>query len=194
MSYIIRPLSLLETSAVYTRWMAHHFPPDELKPFTAIRYLWERGQYRALGLFQDNAELDHLVAYALFVTLGDDKLMLLDYFAVVDDARGRGLGSYFIQHMPDALTGCLGYLIETEDAAFAESDAEQLIRQRRDVFYRRNGAQLTAVRSTLFGVHYSIWLYPLRPTAQKANCREELIAIYRAMLPPEFYDRYVEIS
>ncbi|MCM1326128.1 MAG: hypothetical protein NC094_02315 [Bacteroidales bacterium] len=194
MNYVIRNLTVEETAEIYKGWIPKHFPKDEIKPLKHICRMWEQGAYCALGMYNG----EKLVSYGFFAMAPGKDMLLLDYFAVLEDYRNLGAGSFFLKKMGQCLTeqmGVLyqGILIETEDIAYARSDEERQIRRKRDLFYEKNGAVRTGVVSEVYGVHYVIWNLPIAGNMGTGECREQLKAIYRMMVEGDKYQRFVKI-
>lgn len=194
MNYAIQNLTREETAGIYERWIAAHFPKNEIKPLKHICRMWEQGSYCALGMYDG----EKLVSYAFFAMVPGKDMLLLDYFAVLEDYRNLGAGSIFLQKMGQCLmehrgVSYQGILIETEDIAYAQNGEERHIRQKRDLFYEKNGAVRTGVTGEVYGVHYAIWNLPITGNAGTEECREQLKEIYRMMVAGEKYEKFVKI-
>lgn len=147
-------LSREELLEIYHNTAPAHFPADELKPTSTIETLLEQNAYLGLGLFN---EANHLMGYALFLTVPDLDVILLDYYAILASYRDLGLGSFFLQKIRKYFHQFHGILIETEDIDDTSNDAERSERIRRNAFYRKNGAILTDIRCTLYDVPFTIF-------------------------------------
>lgn len=217
MEYLVRNLSQEQTAEVYRQWIHKHFPQNEIKPLKNIIEMWDRGAYCAFGMY----EQEKLIGYAFFVTAPESEMLLLDYFAIVEEYRSRGMGGSFLRELQrfymefqdagEAQTDAAkdisqniakkaskaihprGILIETEDVEYAQNEEELQTRQKRDLFYRHNGAVLTEVKSEIYGVHYAIWNLPLSGQTDSGKCREQLANIYRIMVPGDRYEKFVSI-
>lgn len=179
MSYSVKRLTEDEMLNIYTGPAKRHFPKAELKPLYAVKKLMENGEYIGLGMFDDNAGL---MAYALFTVSKDTDIILLDYYAVLEEYRSQGTGSIFLSEMKNVLKGVGGILLETEDIEFAVNEEEADIRRRRDSFYRRNGVSATGVKSGYHGVHYNIWYLPVESKIDTKSVRPVLDSLYNTML------------
>lgn len=158
-------------TALYEEHLKRDFPPDELKPLARMIDLWEQGVYQ---IHQQQAG-ERPDAYALFFT-GDASLTLLDYYAVHPEARGRGVGSAFLQGLIERLDGPL--LVELEAP---EADPADLLRLRRIAFYEALGFRDTGIRGRLFGVPFHYYLHG----NEKAVSLERLTALYEKMIPAQ---------
>ena len=93
--YYCRKLTNDEIASVYDLYVKQDFPANDLKPFSIIEKSLEKGQYFCCGIFNG----DKFCGYACFVTLliESKEYCLLDYFAVISDMRGQGIGSEFLR-------------------------------------------------------------------------------------------------
>lgn len=197
MSYYIKKLTEDEMSEIYEAHMKQDFPADELKPLSHILCSMEAGCGFSLGMYEN----EELVGYAVFIICGETRCALLDYFAILQDKRGGGLGhrafalmeTYFAENVPETD----GIYIESERVSAAKNEAQRQIRERRIAFYLSCGCEMTALRSVLFGVDYSVLYKPLgeaaAPWAPQPS-REALDALYKLMFKPEHYARHVSLT
>lgn len=162
---------------VYETLAVVDFPKSELKPLGIILNAYDLGQYEGLGLYRGS----ELTAYALYVKYQDQNSLLLDYYAVLADYRMHGLGSVFLEKMQDYYKDWDGILIETENPAMAEDEAQRRIRERRNHFYQENGGQLTQIASQIYGVDYQIFYLPIKAEKPEERICQELIAIYERL-------------
>lgn len=194
MNYNIRNLTKEETAEIYEKWIHAHFPEDEIKPLRHICRMWKQGAYCALGMYEG----EKLVSYGFFAMVPGKDMLLLDYFAVLEDYRNQGAGSFFLQKMGQCLSeyrgvSYQGILIETEDIMYSRNEEERKIRQKRNLFYEKNGAVCTGVTGEVYGVHYAVWNLPIAGNAGTEECREQLQEIYRMMVEGEKYEKFVKI-
>lgn len=195
--YIIKELEKEQMKEIYHKWMLHHFPADEMKPWENIEWMLEHGAYCGYGLFLPG-EQEELAGYTFFSNSPDSKMVLLDYFAIIDEHRSKGIGSHMLAEMRQLLAQQYeGILIETEDILFAKNEAERTERERRDAFYARAGAVQVDLHTEVYGAKYAIWYYPcteIELTSERKNsCRSNLQAIYKIMIPGEKYEKFVRI-
>ncbi len=191
-SFAVQELSLAQVRAVYAGRMQEDFPPDEIKPLSAIERAMGRGQYVCYGAM---AGAD-ILAYAFFVALkeGEKQFALFDYLAVKKEARCTGVGSAFLQAlMTGPLKGMTAVLLEIDDPAFALDAEEEAVRNRRLRFYLRNGLVDTSVTAVVFGVEFRILALPVGPCPSPDETRRMYAALYRAVMPPRIYEREVLI-
>lgn len=189
----INKLTADEIERVYKTYMKKDFPPSELKPLSHILKSVEEGYGFSLGIYEEG----NLSGYAVFILCEETKCALLDYFAIVKDRRGEGLGhqalSCIAAYLREDLPQIEGLYIESERISAAENEEQRQIRQRRIAFYRSCGCEMTALRSVLFGVDYSVLYLPLQGEGKKAS-REALDVLYRRMFKPGHYARFVSLT
>lgn len=161
---VIRRQSLEEMKEIYDGMLSGHFPADEIKPFWKIKDSYEKGEYMGYGLYR-HAEDRECLAYAWMCSIRDENWILLDYYAVTEKLRGRGMGSRFLKHLFEECTEGIPVIIEVEDPDRLENipedrrEEERERRLRRISFYLRNGVQETQLRARVFQVPYSIMIY-----------------------------------
>lgn len=192
MSYSVKRLSEDSLTDIYNTYMKKDFPPSELKPLSHILRSAEAGFGFSLGIYEEE-----LAGYAVFILCEETRCALLDYFAILQDRRGQGMGhqafslfeAYFKEHMPEVE----GLYIESERVSAAENEDQHLTRQRRVAFYQSCGCEMTELRSVLFGVDYSV-LYRRFGAQGQAASLEALDTLYKKMFKPEHYDRFVSLT
>ena len=132
----VRKLNESALRGIYDAYMHEAFPPAELKPLAVMLRLMERGRYLCYGYYRNG----RLAAYAFFYR-HDSRVLLLDYFAVTPELRGRGVGSAFLAALDAVLSGvCILGEVEMPDSHDAGLNAMRL---RRIAFYERAGFSLT---------------------------------------------------
>ena len=94
---------------LYDAHMGNHFPPDELKPFYIMERAVKEGKYFPYGYYEDG----ELKAYTCLIKTGD--FFLLDYFAVMEQGRGKGTGSRILDILKGHLTDRESVLLEVEE-------------------------------------------------------------------------------
>lgn len=172
----VRKLNEAALRGIYGVYMHEAFPPAELKPLAAMLRLMERGRYLCYGYYRDG----RLAAYAFFYRHAG-RVLLLDYFAVTPELRGRGVGSAFLAAL-DVVLGdvCILAEVETPDSHDAGLNAMRL---RRIAFYERAGFSLTGAACRLYGVHYAIIARHLPAELSSAGLRALLREVYSGLVP-----------
>lgn len=189
-SFTVKKLSESQILSVYTEIAVRHFPEDELKPAPMIERLLSEGCYEGMGLFTG----DKLAGYALFVHAPGNRILLLDYYAILEEYRESGMGSLFLQKMREGFPGCAAILIETEEEEAATGEAERIQRVRRNAFYLKNGCRRTLVRSRLFGVDFGIFVLPVEDVLTDEEAYARLEEIYRYVFAGDDFAKYVRMG
>lgn len=182
----LRPASRDEVCALHQTHMKRDFPPTELKPLPLLLKLIEQG-INSVWLCEAEGRLAGYVVLAQ--EPGKAGLVLLDYLAVLPERRGQGWGSVILQALSRRLPGC-SILIESEHP---DSSAPEYGQQLRRIhFYHQAGCGDTSLRSLLFGVDYELLV--LGPQLSQEAVQEGYLSLYRAMLPPDWYEKNVRVA
>lgn len=184
----LRVLDEAQITDLYEQKMRSDFPPSELKYLSSILNMVRMGVYDVLGAYDGEGRF---AAYALVYRPREGRIALIDYLAVEQGMRGNGIGSALISRLR-------GYYAEEMDALMIEcerpkSAPDEVEARRRISFYTRSGAVLTPVRIWLFGVEYSILYLPCVKNLEKHDWAQQMLTLYRQMLPAELYERNVRL-
>ena len=180
-----RELKIEEVRDVYQKHMRYDFPDEERKPLSRIEKTIREGKYLCLGAFGEDGGL---LAYAFFVF--EREACLLDYYAVVPDKRGEGIGSAFLKEAV-MCTRADVTIIEIEDPEAAVPEEEKKARERRLNFYLNAGCVNTHVRVTTFGVEFLLLEYPVTTFHNRAVIAEGYRSIYRSILPKRMFEKNI---
>lgn len=177
----LRELSLEEIKEIYETHLIFHFPADEVKPLAAIVEMYEKDIYSGWGFFEGKK----LLAYALFLTVSDERYSLLDYLAVLPDYRDKGIGGKFLNALFHELPSIDTVFWEVENPDMASTDEERAQQLKRISFYQRNGALFTGLGSTQLGVPYLVMYHSHGSTSDISASKEKLERLYQTILPLE---------
>lgn len=119
------------------------FPKSERKPFGLMVQKQLEGTMELLSIEDENGFL------GLAIFAYDKDIALLDYFAILDEKRGQGIGSRAIKALQKIYTG-KRFILEIETTKKTCSDLE--LRKKRKEFYLRNGLHTMDFDVILFGV------------------------------------------
>ena len=119
------------------------FPACEKKPFSMITAGQETGLVEILAIEENNGFL----GLAIMAKAGDR--VLLDYFAIADQARGHGVGSAALRALRGKYQG-MRLIIEIESTKCVDEE-ELFLRTRRKKFYLRNGFTMLPYDIDLWG-------------------------------------------
>lgn len=178
-------LSVKEARAVYIGHAHRDFPDNELKPFSMIENLHNNGCYECYGFYEKTE--DKLCAYAFMMSDADISMLLLDYFAVCEEFRGKGYGAAALNLLKQDYTTWDGIIFEVEDDDSTDLEEEKSARQRRIAFYEKNGVMMTAERSHAFGVDYKLMVMILGNEAAGEHIGEKITSVYKKMLPEKIF-------
>lgn len=182
----VKPLDLREAKAVYIGHAHQDFPQNELKSFSMIEDLWNKGFYRGYG-FYEHTDKEILRGYAFTMADSDVHMLLVDYFAICEEARGKGYGGEALALLKENCTDWDGIIFEVEDDESAESEEEKVLRQKRIAFYEKNGVEMTNDRSFAFGVDYKLMVLPVAKSDAGEGVGEKLSSIYQKMLSQQVF-------
>ena len=141
------------------------FPLMERKPLWLMRSKERQGKADAWIIEEDGC----FVGFAITMNSGD--LVMLDYFAVAEDARGKGYGSDGLKWLQEKYKD-YRFFLEIESTHVKASNMEQ--RLGRKAFYEKNGMSEAGVSARVFGVEFDCLGY---------DCKvgfEEYRKLYRA--------------
>lgn len=170
----IKKLTIIQVKQIYKQYLINDFPLNERRPLKKIIELCHDHLYETYGLFDNNK----LIAYAFF--LGHKEDIICDYFAVIDQYRQLGYGSYFLQQ-------CLSmykhaYLYFEVEKPNQNNDS---IQEKRIRFYIKNGLIQNDIQLILYHVHYLIL----------SNHKVDITRLkdfYHFIYDDKFYDQYIE--
>lgn len=169
----IKRLTPDELKQIYREHIREDFPRNECRPYLAMAKLMREGKYACYGYYNGR----NLLAYACYHLTGKGIFALLDYFAVVPELRGHGIGGEFLQHLKEYTISQRGVFIEAEDPEAAQTETEKQVRESRIRFYQSNGANRTNSKCLLFGVNYDVLFIPIGkceiPTEEMDSTVEE---------------------
>lgn len=163
-----------EAFSLYRRQIRNDFDENEIKPEWVIRTLQESGEYFC-DVMRD--ERGAILSYA-FVLKHED-LFFLDYFATVEEERGRGFGTGMLAYLFGTYDGA--WLLEVEDPERARDAREREAMMKRIRFYEHAGAARTAVQVTAFGHPYCLMVKGQNARDAEA-VREQYLDVYRSIV------------
>lgn len=201
---VLRALEESEIIKIYENRMPNDFARGEIKPLKRILELHRQGKYFCYGLF-DGEEFDgknfdgenytgkNPVGYCFLVVSKQRDAVLLDYFAIFDKLRGKGLGSICLGLLKEEIErrkfGTL--ILEVENPRFGKDEEEKELRRRRIAFYVRNGMTLTHLRIFLYDVEYLVMTEKSREMFLSAK---QIYHTYQVLLKPDKIDTRLRIS
>lgn len=139
-----------QIESIYKLYMSA-FPKEERKPFALMLEKCEEGSMEMLCIEDESQDF---LGLAIFVLYKD--FVLLDYFAVADEHRGRGIGSEALRVLQTYYEG-KRFFLEIEDIHVEAKNQEE--RMRRRAFYLRNDMHVMPFTVDLFGVPMEVLTY-----------------------------------
>lgn len=146
---VASPLDWLRVRRLYGR----AFPASERKPFAMIVRMQRKGRTDVWCFTQDR----RFAGFA--ATINDSDAVLIDYLAVPDGLRGKGVGSRALDELKRQYPG-RGLFVEIESAYEHTADTAERLRRKR--FYMRNGMQPMNVMADVFGVKMELLTWNCR--------------------------------
>lgn len=148
----LRSLDRTELRAVYKKHLTNDFPRAERKPLFVIERLMREERYDAHGVYE-GAEL---LAYAFLLHDSQRDYVLLDYLAVCEGGRGKGVGTAVLELLEGHYAHYRGVLAEAEAPDEKATPEENALRIRRQEFYIRAGFRKLGHQAKLFTVVYDM--------------------------------------
>ena len=148
------------------------FSENIRKPFSVIERKAAMGSMEIL-VIRDEGRRAGMAIVAM-----DYNLVLLDYFAVSEKMRGRGIGSEALELLKE-FYGDSQFFLETEVPEEGAPDLEERIRRKE--FYLRNGMQETGIYVEIYGV--KLELLATKPGLRFADCE----GLYRELFGPMYH-------
>lgn len=180
--YDFRRLSKEEVMDIYVNGCPLHFPAPEVKPVFMIQSMVDRDGYIGIGIYDG----EKMAGYALCVQDPERNTILLDYLAVYEEYRNRGMGALLLQKMQQIYTDKNGIIIETERPDKAENEADRALRLRRNAFYTRCGCRQTGLLTNVAGVDFGIFYLPCAKSLADEEIAADLKLIYDFMLGEKY--------
>lgn len=141
-----QPATALQWLRIYRLYQST-FPRNEKKPFSMIRSMHKKGKSDVWYCEEDGKFV------GLVITINGPDKVLLDYLAVHEKYRGRGVGSELLRQMRQQYAG-KGVFLEIETVKESAENYEE--RKRRKKFYLSNGMTELGVLVELFGVEMEL--------------------------------------
>ncbi len=180
----IREIKGDELKAGYEKVFKEAFPPQELKPLSAIEEMTAQGIYRTMALFDEGQPVGYICLWL------DMPYVLIDYLCVDKNCRNGGYGGHLIEKTVAAFPEDTVFIGEVEaPTGIAERD---VMIKRRLGFYKRLGARVIGYDSALFGVHYNTIVWA-KGDIDEAETMRRHASFYRERFSQKLYDAAVQI-
>lgn len=150
----LKKLGMQETEQIYNIHLVKDFRQSEVKPLKKILGGMQEGKYETYSF----TEGEELLGYAYFIKSTVSDTFLLDYFAVVQGKRSKGVGSAFLKELMNMVSERGGHLIlEVENPKYEREPEQRAYMIKRIGFYKKNGLNLSGVSCTFYGNEYRIF-------------------------------------
>lgn len=136
------------------------FPIVERKPLKVLKGIVESGNGELLGIYKENEFCGFL--FSVF----DKKFVLIDYFAVDEACRGKGIGGKALKEIKERYKGKI-VILEIE--ALNEKAINALQRENRKRFYLRNGFVETKIKVYIYQTNMELLTYGGKATFDEYN-------------------------
>lgn len=127
------------------------FPKNERKPFNLILEKCQNNQMEILAVTEDDGEF-----LGLAITIIHSDIVILDYFAISPNHRGKNIGSEALQKIFN-LYKDKRLLLEIEDPDVVSENQAQRIR--RKSFYLKNNMTVMPYKISLFDIQMEVLTY-----------------------------------
>lgn len=141
-----KPKTCLDWFKIYTLYKKA-FPISERKPFALIFNTFHKGNTDVWYIHDNHTFI------GLAITMNDQDLVLLDYFAIHENYRNQGYGTNALNKLND-LYHNQRLFIEIETTL--EPSENQNERLKRKEFYLRNGMKELNIQANVFGVNMEL--------------------------------------
>lgn len=183
-------LTVEETLEIYETYMRKDFPPIELKPFSHIERMMNLGLYDSFVFYEDG----RFVGYALCSENRNQDAVLLDYFAIASNLRGKGYGQKTLAMLWDIYQNHDMVILESENPDFHKNEQDYKKKLRRVRFYEEKcGMTKCDFTTRLFGVEYVIMAKGCKAEADSDLVAQKLREIYQVLVKPEAYKQHLLI-
>ena len=155
------------------------FPETERKPFEMILELEKHGKSNVFSIEDESHQF-----LGLAITLYDDNVVILDYFAINPTCRGKGIGGKAIDILKNKYKD-KKFLLEIETTETISVNIQNRIRRKN--FYLKHGLKTMPYKVNLLGEIMEIMTF---------NCEvtfEEYHSVFENSLPKNICDKITEI-
>ena len=146
------------------------FPACERKPFSLICQKQSQGLTDIFAL-EENGDF-----CGLAITMKAEDLVLLDYFAIVREKRGKGYGKMALEALFAHFNG-KRFFLEIESTLAESANKSQLIKRKR--FYLKNQLTELNLYANVFGTDMELLAY------QTSLTFDEYIGVYKTVYGQE---------
>lgn len=165
------------------------FPATERKPLRVLKNAIKKGTMDCL-VYRD----DGVKAYSFNMVGNRYNAVLIDYLAVDSSVRGEGHGSKFLSEFHGFYKDKSGIFIEIEMRGEGKNESENIIREKRYAFYKKNGFIETDIFIYLMGEKMEIMYLPLNVQLENFEVAsyEVFISCHKMTLGEKFVNNKIQ--
>ena len=131
------------------------FSENERKTLKMIKSSFDEGYTKIIKINKS----DNLCGYMIINKIKENQYAILDYFAILPQYRSKGIGTKALKLLIDEETKNKGIFIEIEKIGLGKDDKENILREKRKVFYEKVGFKKLNYDFVLFNVVYTPYIY-----------------------------------
>ena len=170
-------------------YLINDFHKSEVKPIKLIERLIQEGHYKCYGFYED----ENLLGYGYFVKTEEN--ILMDYLAVIPEYRCKGLGSKFISIIKEEFSEKFSTLLaEVENPKYSLDENDRLNRERRILFYIKNGFKVSNIETCVLEDRYSIISLELSEELNDEEINKEIRKMYISIFGEEFFKKHISLK
>jgi GNAT superfamily N-acetyltransferase len=186
----MKTLNERERKLFYHNYLTQDFHKSEVKSYKLLEQLVSEGKYLCLGFFEEETPM----GYAYLTKSKDEKIIMLDYFAVVSSYRSQGFGTRFLKELINRYKQKFNILIaEVENPRYGTNQNDILKRNRRIDFYRNVGFITTDIQSKILTDEYLIIKIDFNSNISEVDLMKQLNQMYQTIFGEEFYKEHISV-
>ena len=155
------------------------FPELERKSFNRIKDTYDR---KMVDIFEIN-ESKNNVGFILANHIVNNPYVQLDYFAIYEKYQNKGYGTKALGLLKEEYKDYDGIFIEIEKIGLGKNKQENIIREKRERFYKNIGFKKLDFDLELFSVIYSAHMLPCKEKSfNDERVKKNIFDFYIAIL------------
>ena len=160
---------------VYTYYL-DIFPEDERDPLELIQTSYKNGYTKIIKILYKN----EMVVFMVLNKVKDKGYAILDSFAILPQYRNRKFGTKALQILLEQERETSGVFIEIEKMGLGKDIEENLLREKRENFYKKLGFKKLNFDLLLFDVIYTHYLFS-KTKDDEGKIIDEILKIYESI-------------
>ena len=131
------------------------FPTDERKTLESISLSYKKNYTKIIEILYK----EEIIGFMILNKIKDNGYIILDYFAILPEYRNKKFGTKALKILLSKEKENKGIFIEIEKVGLGKNEEENLLRIKRQEFYKKIGFKKLKFDLFLFGVVYTPYLY-----------------------------------